>query len=52
MREALVEAWTTLIDTVRGWCRTQNHRLPTGDTSTFVSHGRALFEKIGVVIPA
>jgi transposase len=52
MREALVEARTKLINTVRGWCRTQNHRLPTGDTSTFVRRVRVSFEKEGIVLPS
>lgn len=52
MREGLVEARTKLINTVRGWCRTQNHRLPTGDTSTFARRVRTSFEKVGVILPS
>lgn len=52
MREGLVEARTKLINTVRGWCRTQNRRIPSGDTSTFPKRIRTYFERAGLPLPA
>lgn len=43
-REALVEARTKLINSVRGWMRTELLRLPGGSTGTFPKRVRAKFD--------
>lgn len=50
MREALVGARTKLVNTVRGWLRTQNIRIASGDLSTFCKRVRVRFD--GTTIPA
>lgn len=43
MREALVGARTKLINTVRGWLRTEGRRPRGGDVTTFTARVRALY---------
>jgi transposase len=54
MREALVGSRTKLINTVRGWLRTQNRRLGGGGSSTtFPARVRRLYkEKSGAELPS
>ena len=45
MRDGLVRSRTLLLNTVRGWIRTQGQRLPTGSVQTFGARVRALAER-------
>ena len=51
MREGLVESRTKLINTVRGWLRTQLIRIRTGDTSTFHKRVREYAAASGQALP-
>jgi len=44
MREGLVSARTQLINTVRGWLRTQSRQVRSGSTATFAQRVRRMFE--------
>ena len=50
MREALVGSRTQLVNTVRGWLRTQNRRLKSGAVESFVNRVQALTEQ-GLELP-
>lgn len=43
MRDGLVRSRTLLLNTVRGWVRTQGRRLATGSVGTFSTRVRAVF---------
>jgi transposase len=49
MRDALVRSRTQLINTVRGWLRTQGRRVATGSVGTF---GTRVREALGDVLPS
>lgn len=52
MRECLVDSRTKLSNGVKGWCRTQGHRLRSGAVETMTARVRASFAAIGVPLPA
>jgi transposase len=51
MREALVGSRTQLINTVRGWLRTQNQRPKSGHAETFAKRVRDLYKPVGQLPP-
>jgi transposase len=51
MREALVDCRTKLVNTVRGWVRTQTLRIRSGAVETFPARVRESLATDGVVIP-
>lgn len=51
MREALVECRTKLVNTVRGWVRTQTLHVRSGAVETFPQRVRASLETDGIVLP-
>ena len=51
MRECLVDSRTKLINSVKGWCRTQGHRVRSGGTETVTTRIRESFAAIGELLP-
>lgn len=51
MRECLVDSRTKLINSVKGWCRTQGHRIRSGSTETVTRRVRDSFAAIGEILP-
>jgi len=51
MREGLVQARTQLINSVRGWLRTQGHRIRSGETRSFALRVRIHFKQASLQLP-
>lgn len=51
MREGLVQARTQLVNCVRGWLRTQGHRVRSGETRSFASRVRTHFKTASLELP-
>jgi transposase len=51
-REALVESRTRLVNTVKGWLRTQTQRVKSGTTATLPQRVRDRYEMAGLTVPS